>query len=107
MFEVICGILAGLLVKDWTGLIAYPCCIGLCEAVTLALRCKSFSSSNAAIIALMRADGCSENDIAGFDLINQLAPSGCFLYLHQFVWSTATAFPSCLIVGGIKLGFFE
>jgi hypothetical protein len=107
MFEFIWGILAGLMVKDWSDFIAYPCIIGLCQTIMLAFRPKSFTTAQ---IARMKDDGMNEDDIReaqeGLDLWNHLTP-GWIIYPQQFVSSAIKTFPMCLIVGGIKLWLFE
>jgi len=110
MFEIIAGIIAGLMVKHWTALFIFPCFIGLIQIITLAFRPRRrrFTSSQ---IAQMENDGMTDEDIReaqeGLDLLNRMAPGGWILYPWQFAWSSITAFPFCLIVGGIKLLFFK
>lgn len=110
MFEIIAGIIAGLMVKHWSALFIFPCIIGLLQTITLAFRPRRtrFTSTQ---VAQMQRDGMTDDDIydaqEGLDVLNQITPSGWILYPWQFAWSSITAFPFCLIVGGIKLLFFR
>ena len=110
MFEIIAGIIAGLMVKHWSALLVFPCLIGLIQTITLALRPRR-RRFTAAQIAQMKDDGMTQDDIGeaqeGLDLMNRMVPSGWIIYPWQFAWSTITAFPFCLIVGGIKLVYFQ
>ena len=106
MFEVIAGIFAGLMVKHWSALFVFPCIIGLVQTVSLALLQfrKWFTLGQ---ITQMIDNGMTDDDIQeaeeGLDILNQLTPSGWQIYVHQFVWSSITAFPLCFIIGGIRL----
>jgi len=66
---------------------------------------------HAAQVAKLKDDGMNEDEIRevleGMDQLNRMVLGGWFIYLQQFVLSFITAFPFCLIVGGIKLWFFE
>jgi hypothetical protein len=110
MFEIIAGIIAGLMVKNWVAFFAFPCIIGLIQTVTLALRPRRRRLTSGQV-AQMRHDGMTDDDIReaqeGLDLLNRMAPGGWIIYPWQFAWSAITAFPFCLIVGGIKLLFFK
>ena len=109
MFEVVAGILAGLMVTHWTSILVFPCFIGLIQAVSLALRPRRKGLTSRQV-KRMRAHGMSDEQIkeaeAGLSLLAGMAPRGWVIYPWQFVWSAVTAFLFCLAVGGIKLLFF-
>ncbi len=108
MFEIIAGIIGGLMVKRWTAFFVFPCMVGLIQTITLALRPKRLTSGQ---VAQMRHASVSDEDIReaqeALESLNRMAPRGWIIYPWQFAWSSITAFPFCLIVGGIKLLFFE
>ena len=110
MFEIIAGIIAGLMVKHWSAFFIFPCIIGLIQTITLAFR-PGRRRFNSGQVAQVKDDGMSDDDLReaqeGLDLLNRMAPGGWIIYPWQFAWSSITAFPFCLIVGGIKLLFFE
>ena len=110
MFEIIAGIIAGLMVKHWAAFLVFPCIIGLIQTITLALRPKRRRLTSGQI-AQMRQEGMTDENIReaqeGLDNLNRMAPGGWIIYPWQFAWSSITAFPFCLIVGGIKLLVFE
>ena len=109
MYEIIAGIIAGLMVKHWIELLVFPCIIGLIETVMLTFRVCKFRFTLTQV-AQMENAGMSGDDIQeareGLNLLNRMVPNGWVIYLWQFVWSSITVFPSCLIVGGMKLLFY-
>lgn len=84
----------------WTALFWFPCFIGFYRTMELAYQ---------QIVARFRKkdpltellDGLTEEEKVELGL-----PPPWVMYPWQFVWSSVTTFPSCLVVGGIKLLFF-
>ena len=109
MFEIIAGIIAGLMVKHWSALIIFPCMVGWFQTVSLAFRHRSPRITSTQV-SQMQDNGMTDDDIRdaqeGLNALDQMAPSGWNIYPWQFAWSSITAFPFCLIVGGVKLLFF-
>jgi hypothetical protein len=98
MSAIISGIFAGIFVSHWAFLFVFPAGIGLYEAISTAL---GFSFEEKCLTEKAKVDSEAQAELEFF---KRRRPTMSIL---AFFFSSAISFIPCLIVGGIRLMFFN